>query len=62
MTIHNVQEIQMAKLMGWKWTPIELVDGGQAFGYESPDKKRFLTAQELIDEMRESVPRRREQL
>ncbi len=52
----SVIEIERAKELGWKWTPIELVDAGQAFGYESPDKTRFLTARELIEEMRNDHP------
>jgi len=54
----NVIEIERAKELGWKWTAIELIDAGQAFGYESPDKTRFLTARELVEEMRNNqLPR-----
>ena len=45
--------IKLAKERGWKFTAIELVDAGQAFGYESPDKKRFLTTGQLIEEMQQ---------
>ncbi len=44
--------IKRAKELGWEFTGIELFNAGQAFGYESPDKTRFLTSKELAQEMR----------
>lgn len=46
--------IEQAEKLGWEWTAIELVDAGHAYGYESPDKTRFLTAKELIKVMRDA--------
>ena len=44
--------IRRAKELGWEFTGIELFNAGQAFGYESPDKTRFLSSKELVEEMR----------